>query len=126
MTLKQFEDLVIKTKNSINSGQSLHSATVKMWYDEYFKYYELEKLKPVFFHLAETGGELNLRNLLEKCQEFYGYNLHEELKRTLDIMNKAKSEGLNIKATSYPKLSKPYTLPRAEVWEIAFNIFQRS
>lgn len=122
ISFSQFQELVIKTKNSISPTLNLHSGTVQAWYNIYFRFYELEDLEKVFMSLAETGGELTLKNLLDKCKEWYGYNLHEEVAHCLKIMEQAKTEGKEIRINMYPKLKTNYRIPRSYAWETAFKL----
>jgi len=85
----EFEELTIILKNSVNPSQQLNPRTIKFWWDEYFKFYEVERLKKVFKFLAESGTELTLKNLLGAVEEFYGYLLHKEVEKA----NKIKEYG---------------------------------
>jgi hypothetical protein len=121
MTFDKFKDLIIFLKNSLNPSINLNERTVKTWYDLYFKYYEEERVEKVFKHLARSGQELTLQNIVDSFVEFEGYFLPDEVEKCIKIIKQAKVEGKKIRENFYPILKETYDLPLAEAWELAFK-----
>jgi hypothetical protein len=122
MTLKDFTDMLIVAKNSLGAFGMLSQQTSGFWYENYFKHYQQEDLQKVLNYMTESNIPLTLPNFLQAIKEFQVYLLHEEIKYCLDIMKQAKAENIEIRAKSYPKLSRAYRLPASEAWDIAFKL----
>lgn len=116
MIYKQFEDLIIFLKNSVNPDYQLNKRTIEIWYKEYFQYYEEEQLKKVFKHMAENETQPILKNILENIVKFYGFLLHEEVNKAQKIYDQAIKENAEVGENNIPVLSLNLDRPQRQAW----------
>jgi hypothetical protein len=105
-TLDEFKVLVVAHKPP---DMRLEMATVKYWYDEYFKWYTKDEMKKFFEALVLDHRPFTLESLFEIIQQYLGYLLHIEVKKALLI----KEKFTNLEADKYPNTNLPLPIKRA-------------
>lgn len=116
MIYKQFEELIIFLKNSVNPDYQLNKKTIEIWHKEYFQFYEYEQLNKVFKHMAENEVQPILKNILENIVKFYGFLLHEEVVKANKIYEQSLKEGIETQENNIPILSLNLDRPQRQAW----------
>ncbi len=122
MTYDEFQELMVIYKNSVTPEIELKAPTVKYWYEHYFKFYEKEVFEKCINQLIKDRVRPVLVDMLQGFKEFYGYNLHEEVEKSLNIMKQAETEQIKVSERVYPKLKDNYSLPISDAWTLAYEL----